>query len=146
MKESMGFPKALQYYHWVLVIFIYLFVYLFIFSVNKFILTTVKISFYNLSLLKFFDMQKQVFSRRRLFCRCAASFQGRILLRSRFCIVVLLRICFMFREPFLENTSRKLLLNKDNFIYDFQFVLLNKTETKSFCVVFCLMFPQTFMI
>ena len=91
-------------------------------------------------------MQKQVFSRRRVFCRCAAIFQGRILLRSHFCIVVLLRICFMFRELFLENTSWKLLLNKYNFIYDFQFVLLNKTETKSFCVVFCLMFPYTFII
>ena len=41
VKESKNFSKAPGYYHWVLVIFIYLFVDLLIFSVNKFLLTTV---------------------------------------------------------------------------------------------------------
>ena len=38
---------------YLLFLFIYLFIYLFIFSVNKFLLTTVNKTFYNLSLLEF---------------------------------------------------------------------------------------------
>ena len=45
VKESKNFSKAPGYYHWVLVIFIYLYVDLFIFSVNKFLLTTVNKKF-----------------------------------------------------------------------------------------------------
>ena len=45
VKESKNFSKAPGCYHWVLVIFIYLFVDLFIFSVNKFLLTTVNKKF-----------------------------------------------------------------------------------------------------
>ena len=45
VEESKSFSKAPGYYHWIHVIFIYLFVHLFIFSVNKFLLTTVNKKF-----------------------------------------------------------------------------------------------------
>ena len=45
VEESRSFSKARGYYHWVFVIFDYLVVHLFIFSVNKFLLTTVNIFF-----------------------------------------------------------------------------------------------------
>ena len=54
MGESQSFSKAPGYYHWIVVVFIYLFVCLFIFSVNKLLVTTVNKTFYNSSLSKFF--------------------------------------------------------------------------------------------
>ena len=42
-------------------------------------------------------------------------------MRSRFCIVILLWVCFIFAEHLHGRTPLEggLLLNRDNFIYDF---------------------------
>ena len=115
MEESESFSKTPGYCHWVLVIFISLFVYLFIFSVNKFLFTIVKTNFYNLSLLKFFwhaeAVPRGALQVEGVLQMCCKFFGGCIcawvwfqqsckaaLLRSRFCIVILLWVCFVFAE------------------------------------------------
>ena len=113
-----------------------LFIYLFIFSFNKFHITTVNKSFYNLNLLNYFNMQNQ-FPRAvlpeegvlRMCCEFSAVYPCvgviSIKLRSGFVDIALLHCCspvgwlHVCRASFLENTSGGLLLNKHNFIYDF---------------------------
>ena len=137
MEESESFSKTPGYCHWVLVIFISLFVYLFIFSVNKFLFTIVKTNFYNLSLLKFFWHAEAVPQRCSTGGGCSADvlqiFWGMYLcmgvisikLQSGFVEIALLH-CYsvvgllcVCRASFLEKTSGGLLLNKNNFTYNF---------------------------
>ena len=106
--SNKSFSRAPGHYPWVLVIyiFIYLFVYLSIFSVNKFILTIVNKNFLQLKSLKILltcrSSPSEVFSQRRVFCRCAVNFRGVCLcvgvilikLQSGFVAVALLHCCY----------------------------------------------------
>ena len=111
------------------------FIYLFIFSANKFLLTTVY-NFYNLSLLKLFFHAEAVHQRcspggvvLQMCCKflgaCLCMGVISITLQSSFVEIILLHCCSpvdllcICRNSFLDNTSGGLLLNKDNFIYNF---------------------------
>ena len=140
MEENKSFSKAPGYYHWVFVIFIDLFVYLFIFSLNKFLLTTL-----NKNLLQFKSFKIIFICRsspqrsspeRRCFADVVGNFRGRTVRRCSFNKVAkrlcldhariaplhccspegLLHVC---KASFSESTSLGLLLNKDNFMQDF---------------------------
>ena len=147
MEEAKDFSKAPGSYHWALVIFIYLFIYLFMhffiyfflylfFNVNKFLLTIVNNNFYNLSLLKLFWHTGAVSQRcspgERCFVGVMWILRGHpcmgvisVKLQSGLVGIALLHVCSpvgslrIWTVPLLENTSGVLLLNIDNFIYNF---------------------------
>ena len=111
VEEPKSFSKAPGYYYWVLVFFF--FVCLFIFSINKFLLTTVNKNLLQIKVFKILltcrSSSPEVFCRRRVFCGCAEDFRGEggismrgccetALFKLRLCIVVLLWVCFMFAE------------------------------------------------
>ena len=143
MEESKILSKAPRYYYWVLGVFIYSFVCLFIFSVNKCLLKIANnFFFYFKSFKKFLTCRSSpsdVFSRRRVFYGCAVNFGSHICAWCDFEKVtkglcwdhasVLLFPCgfaLCLRSIFLRGTIGGLLLIRDNFIYNFQFILLNK--------------------
>ena len=135
MEESKSFSKAPVYCHWVFVIFICLFLCLFIFSVNKFLSTTVIKTSCNLRHLKFFLHAEAVPQRcspgggcsahvLRILGRICAWVWFQLSCKADLFEIALLHCCspvgllHVSGASFLENTSKGLPLNKDNFIYD----------------------------
>ena len=130
-KNATAFHKLLgSIFEDFLFLFIYLFLYLFLVLIKSFeILLTCRSS------------SLEVLSRRKVFCGChvvrsfttiavsgcdSNKFAKRLWWDDAFTLLSSCEFVSCFLACFLESTPGVLLLNNDNFIYEFQFTLVNK--------------------